>query len=286
MPQPADQPSVMLLGAVQYAGLGEETEVSITWVNNDSTFEVGGFDILLAYDTLALSFLSAEPGQLLVDCDWEYFTYRYGPFGNCGNQCPSGLLRVVAIAETNNGANHPTCLTLDPKPIVLFSLDFLVSNDRTLECMYVPIRFFWMDCGDNSIAFHPADDPDGYTTVQGVSRYVLTMDMYHIENMNVPGGFPTYTGVQAECFDNDPEKPLPIQFVDFINGGVDIICADSIDARGDINLNGNSNEIADAVLFSNYFVKGLVVFNVNVQGQIAASDVNADGLTLSVADLV
>ena len=67
---------------------------------------------------------------------------------------------------------------------------------------------------------------------------------------------------------------------------MDIVCADSIDDRGDINLNGTSNEIADAVLFSNYFVKGIGVFNVNLQGQIAASDVNADGLTLSVADLV
>ncbi|MFQ5500028.1 MAG: T9SS type A sorting domain-containing protein, partial [Candidatus Zixiibacteriota bacterium] len=70
------------------------------------------------------------------------------------------------------------------------------------------------------------------------------------------------------------------------NGGIDIVCADSIDARGDLNLNGISNEIADAVVYTNYFVYGLSAFNVNLEGQIAASDVNADGLTLSVADLV
>jgi hypothetical protein len=85
---------------------------------------------------------------------------------------------------------------------------------------------------------------------------------------------------------NEPDKPLPVRALDFWNGGIDIICADSIDARGDINLNGVPNEIADAVLFSNYFVYGLGVFNVNMAGQIAATDVNADGLTLSVADLV
>ena len=259
-------------------GMHVIVDVSITAGSEN----MGGYDILIAYDASALNFQAAIPGDLHNICGWEYFNYRYGPFGNCGNQCPSGLLRVVAIAETNNGANHPTCLKLTP-PFVLFSLDFLVSNDRTLECQYVPIRFFWMDCGDNSIAYHPVDNPTA--SVQGVSRYVIDFDLIgHIEDMFT--GFPTYTGVQWECFDNDPNKPVPIQFVDFLNGGVDIICADSIDDRGDINLNGTANEIADAVLFSNYFVQGIGVFNVNYQGQVAASDVNADGLTLSVADLV
>ena len=44
--------------------------------------------------------------------------------------------------------------------------------------------------------------------------------------------------------------------------------------------------MADVVLFSRYFVYGLSVFTINLQGQIAATDVNADGLALSVADLV
>ena len=73
--------------------------------------------------------------------------------------------------------------------------------------------------------------------------------------------------------------------VDFINGGVDVVCADSIDDRGDINLDGQAYTIADVVLFSNYFVHGIGVFE-HFQASAAASDVNADGLPLSVADLV
>ena len=88
------------------------------------------------------------------------------------------------------------------------------------------------------------------------------------------------------CINPDPDKPTALRYIDFMFGGINIICADSIDDRGDINLNGTANEIADAVLFSNYFVHGISVFNVNIDGQIAASDVNADGITLSVADLV
>ncbi|MEP0828435.1 MAG: T9SS type A sorting domain-containing protein, partial [bacterium] len=72
----------------------------------------------------------------------------------------------------------------------------------------------------------------------------------------------------------------------FRNGGIDIICSDSIDARGDINLNGIPNEIGDAVVFTNYFISGLAAFTINLEGQIAATEVNGDGIPLSVADLV
>jgi hypothetical protein len=48
------------------------------------------------------------------------------------------MLRVVGIAETNNGPNHPGCQTptpyVDVIPTTLAQLTFLVSNDRTLEC--------------------------------------------------------------------------------------------------------------------------------------------------------
>ena len=55
--------------------------------------------------------------------------------------------------------------------------------------------------------------------------------------------------------------------------------------RGDVNLNGVANEVADAVLFTNYFIYGPDVFTLRREQQIAATDVNRDGLTLGVADL-
>ena len=55
---------------------------------------------------------------------------------------------------------------------------------------------------------------------------------------------------------------------------------------GDINLNGIAFEIADAVLYVNYFVYGIDVLTVNSLDQIAASDVNTDGIPLTVSDLV
>ena len=252
--------------------------------------QMWGFDFLIKYDASAISFQIALEGEdLYADgCGWEYFNYRYGANGNCSNICPPGLLRVVGIAETNNGARHPLCYLPPSLPAEMFCLDFLVTADQTLECQYVPIRFYWYDCGDNAISFNPPGDPTGFVQDLAISRRVTDFDLIgDISNPDV--GYPTYQGAQnADCFppDADPEKPAPIRFIDFLNGGIDIVCIDSIDDRGDINLNNVANEVADAVLFTNYFVYGIGVFTINVQGQIAATDINADGLTLSVADLV
>jgi len=258
-----------------------------------TTNDVGGFDLLIGYDATGLTFTGAELAQDLKDCGWEYFTYRYNWNGNCGNGCPSGLLRLVGLAETNNGPVHPdaACLSdLQDKGIA--TLTFLVSNDRNLECQYLPIRFYWMTCTDNTMS-----DLTGDTLYMARNIYNWDAASYldpllainHGITVNEDGIFwPGYYGWAVECWPGQaPDiKQYPLVYLDFIDGGVDVICADSIDARGDINLNGLPNEIADAVMFTNYFIQGLTAFGATAEGSIAASDVNADGISLSVADLV
>jgi len=260
---------------------GHYTQVSITLDPDYESEPMGGYDFLIAYDASALAFISATPGQLLVDCGWEYFTYRFGPFGNCGpNACPSGLLRLVAIAETNNGPNHPDCYTsLDGTELAV--MEFFVTNDRTFECMFIPIYFYWFDCGDNTISSQYGDT---LFLDQEVWWYGCDQDPHQFEVTDHDYGLPGAFGVPDECLVGDKEYPL--RGIDFFGGGVDIECSDSIDARGDINVNGIPNEIADAVMFTNYFISGLSAFGDHVEASIAASDVNADGIALSVADLV
>jgi len=53
-----------------------------------------------------------------------------------------------------------------------------------------------------------------------------------------------------------------------------------------VNLNGIANEIGDAVVFTSWFVQGLTAFTKNVEMQTEASDVNQDGIPLTVADLI
>jgi Secretion system C-terminal sorting domain len=244
---------------------------------NGSGKDLGGFDLLVSYDATALVAQSVVPGTIFVSCQWEYFTYRNGPDGNCGNACPSGVLRIVGIGETNNGAYHPDCW-FNGQTGSLAKMHFLVSDNRTLECQYVPIRFWWLDCGDNTFSSRDGD-------TLWVSRQVFDFELNEITDNDY--GYPGFFGTHDSCLvGGGPNKPKPIRCIDYTNGGVDIVCADSIDGRGDINLNELAYEIADAVLYSNYFIYGLTVFKVNIAGQVAASDVNADGITLSVADLV
>jgi hypothetical protein len=247
---------------------------------NGSGKQLGGFDFLIAYDQSVLTPTLALAGPLLdtSGCGWEYFTFRFGAFGNCISGCPSGLLRIVAMAETNNGAYHPDCY-LNGMVGTLALIDFLVSNNRTYGCQYAPIRFFWIDCGDNTVSSKLGD-------TLWITREVFDFEYNLITDFLQP--LPTYLGApDAECLTSGgPGKPMPIRCIDFINGGVDIVCPDSIDARGDINLNGVANEIGDAVVFTNYFIAGLSAFTVNPEGQIAATEVNGDGITLTVADLV
>jgi hypothetical protein len=149
--------------------------------------------------------------------------------------------------------------------------------------MYAPVRFYWLDCGDNAIT-----DYTGNWTYLG--SQVLDFEGHEIpHDTNVYYG---YVGAADSCFTTvyyhgtDSVKNATLGAIIFQNGGFDIICSKDIDDRGDINLNGLKNEIGDAVVFTNYFIYGLAAFTINIEGQTAATDVNADGIVLSVADLV
>ncbi|MGH8016086.1 MAG: hypothetical protein ACREBV_07845, partial [Candidatus Zixiibacteriota bacterium] len=104
---------------------------------DEMSYPIGGFNLLIEYDPSALSLSQVLEGNLITDCGWEYFNYRNGPSGNCGaSACPNGKVRITAIAEINNGMNHPSCFELDPSELA--RLVFLVTNDRTFECQYIP----------------------------------------------------------------------------------------------------------------------------------------------------
>ncbi len=280
---------------------GHHTLLDVTACLNTAAAEVWGFDFLIAYDASVLSLTNVVKGDLFDipgTYEWEYLTYRFGATGNCGNGCPTGIVRVIAIADQNDGYHHPKVKVV-PCDFVLFQLDFLVSSNLTYECMYVPVNFFWTDCGDNTLAMRfpqgygaavppipPAEND--YDVITVLNSGIYAFDDPLRQNSIADGGseFPTFEGAPDSCLTYAILAKRPYRLVDFINGGIDIICTGEIDARGDVNLNGISNEIGDAVVFTNYFIAGLAAFTVNIEGQIAATDVNADGTTLSVADLV
>jgi hypothetical protein len=257
--------------------------------NIDPCKELGGFDLLFTYDASVLTFTGLDiEGSVLEAAGWEYLTYRIVSTN-------PAKVRIVAIADMNNSNAHPDDLCLDG---VLANVCFRVTSDQNAGCQSALIEFCWDDCGDNT-----ASSPDGNTL------YIITDPYGQVPwaggdpEQGIPGGgiianscaidaqFATFEGGKTgpadfPCLNPDTTKPDPEQCLYFVNGKIKIICPGDIDDRGDINLNALAYEIADAVLYSNYFISGPSVFTINVGGQTAASDVNADGTPLTVADLV
>ncbi len=253
--------------------VGINKDVDLHIETNDP---IGGFDILLNFDASAVEFLSATISGTTID-GWEFFDWRLDPVN-------SGLLRLIGIADISNGAQHPPDSTLTPNGLFIH-MQFRVANDQNLGGLFLPINFLWYDCGDNTFS-----DPSGSDLYLDLRIFNPEMILIWDEedDINYPeAARPFGLGAPDICTEGGgPGKPVPIRCIEFINGGICIIPAESLDVRGDVNLNGVPYEIADAVMFTNYFIYGLSVFRINQAGQVAATDVNADGLTLSVADLV
>ncbi|MEW5875739.1 MAG: T9SS type A sorting domain-containing protein [Candidatus Zixiibacteriota bacterium] len=253
------------LEAVFYVGIGDATgtvdtipalpgTVACVYVHIDPDIPLGGFDLLFSYDLSALSFQSVS--RLNDLAEWEYWTYRLSANSNCTGGCPSGLIRVVAIADLDNGpANHPPADAFGLEGNVL-ELCFLVTSDWNFLGQCLPIDFIVLTCGDNTLA-----SKDGNTTYLPF-------------------------GSDPDCLiGGGPGKPVPVEQIQFCGGWICV--REPQDARGDINLNGVANEISDAVLFSNYFIQGSSVWTPPYEAvQEQATDVNNDGVTLTVADLV
>lgn len=276
-PALADNTAVRV-SLVDHVPLGSSVNVDVTVDNLAGLRGFGGFDFLFAYDALGLTFESATPGASLDSCGWEYFTYRVGATGDCGGPCPSGFVRIVALAETNNANHHPTCF-LEGISGTLATLKFLVTDNPNYICTFFPVGFYWLDCGDNSMA-----------SIGGDTLYISRRVYDYTWQQDDITGQPGYGGWQGiagnpDCMSLLAPQNYPDTSIDFYTGGVDILCADSIDSRGDINLNGIVNEIADLVMFGNYFLYGLSAFPSGMeQASIAASDVNADGRVLTFRD--
>ncbi|MCX6832282.1 MAG: hypothetical protein NT028_09150, partial [candidate division Zixibacteria bacterium] len=263
------------ISEADFALPGQYTYVHITLDNLASLRGFGGFDLLIAYDASALTLQEATPGTLIDSCGWEYFTYRFGGQGNCGGPCPSGLVRIMAIAEEIG--HHPSCFFSGTSG-VLATLKFLVTNDPNYGGIFVPVAFYWLDCSDNSFA-----------SITGDTLYFSHRVYDYPLGSDITGqpGYGGWQGIEGSPNCLNLQGSPPDTAVDFYNGGVDIAFVDPIDGRGDLNLNGIANEVADLVIYTSYFLLGMDALPaIGREAAIAASDVNDDGKVLTYQDAV
>jgi hypothetical protein len=231
-------------------------------VNIFSGVDIGGFKLYIEYDPSVMTVLSVDRGDMISSFDgyyddfqhvkkydFQYFNSRMLP---CAQQCETYKIKIVGIADMPDGiVNGP----LAAGEGELIKLKFKVSNDVNLHDLCLPVKFeFDYDFDLKAPSF---------SSGSGESLYV---------DVDWPGDL---TGPNYNIFN----------IVTFVDGGV-FVCSDFFCWTGDINMNEYPYEIADAVMFANYFLYGLSVFQYDEDLQAAATDVNQDGIKLSISDFV
>jgi hypothetical protein len=224
----------------------------------------GGFKLYVEYDPTVMTKLSVERGDLIDDFEGYYDDYNHVPmyffqyFNErqlpCGQQCETYKIKIVGIADMPDGVvNGPLRITEGAEELI--KLRFLVARDANLHDLFLPVKFeFDYDFDQKAPSF---SDPTG--------------NILYVDQNN-----PIET--------SEPNLQI-LKMIKFVDGGV-LVCSDAFCWTGDINMNEYPYEIADAVLFANYFLYGTDVFVFDPDIQVQATDVNQDGFVLSMSDFV
>ncbi len=251
--------------------------VDVNILLENASASISGFNLLLGYDAEMMSFWGADVGESSIyqECEWEYFTYRYGPPPGCGDACPSGMARIVGIAETNNGPVHPACLLPDDSIIIMSKLWFMVSDDHSLENEFIPVDFVWAECEDNSL------NSELWDTLLTAYR-VLDREGHRIVDSNE---LPSFAGPPDSCTFYSGKVTNRRQVI-FQNGGCQVIRSDSIESRGDITFDGIPYGRNDVQLFARYLVGHNINYpeGISAEDIAEAADVNGDGIPWTIED--
>ena len=206
----------------------------------------------------------------MVQQGWEFFTYRFGSLSG-----PACFIRVVAVADINNGNIHPNLTRENQGEWAV--LRFRTSSACSLSGKFCPVSWFWLDCTDNIVSDSTGD-------ARWVADSLYSADGTPIDLRT------TFPNDVSACTTSSLGGPSAKRFVNFLNGGVRFpIDDEGICGVGDLNLNGLGYEIADYLLFKNFFLYGDSILSSDSAlkaEQIQNSDVNRDSLTLRVSDLV
>jgi len=296
-----------------WAGInpGDFFEIPIILRDFSPTLKIGGFELEVDFDYIDLTFYGAERGGLLekrligpnpvpwqddIFWSWEYFSYRVLPCPTCA--CCKYKILLYGQAEMPDGperrgycissgyagedslwwymdkvkAKCPDGAVIDSFATLAW-LKFQVANNELLRDLKLPIVFEW----------EAKLDPD---------EMVIIQDWDCAENTfsNCDGSLLYVSKDSVLQYDPHvcPYLPTDQRILNFVDGGVHICspCTAFTCVRGDINMDKVPYSTADAVLFANYFVHGLGVFTIDRDAQVCATDINADGRTLMLADLI
>ena len=251
---------------------GEYVSLPILLENNTTPF--GGFELEVEFDYTSMTFVSADPGPMM-EC-FELFTYRLLPCPQCG--CCKYKILLYGQYDIPNGPENVGC----PIPVCqgedsLAYLNFVVNNDENLRGLKISVCWEWEGTVVNDTLVEDWEcEENTFSSWSGDTLYTSAL----------------LCQFNPDICDDPADRIQPVLiFQDGVCGqncgGVDVCPAGPGECkRGDVNYNTLTYEVADAVLFASYFVEGLSEFRYDQAYQICATDVNADGRTLTLSDLV
>src|SRR5574341_1237914 len=225
---------------------------------------IGGFTFCIEYDPVSLTFVSLERGDFFNvphptgpqgSYLWNYLVWRNEP----STVIHKFKLCVVGIGNLYYYGG--TCMQQGQSGQLL--LTFRLANNELYRCFRTPVVWERLD---------PQCLVNAFSDCSG-SKVNVPDNPAFFDPQLCPGLYP---------------KAQVVACARLVDGGITFNCVADPAVRGDINCNGFAYEIGDAVCFANYFVGGgLCPVPVEcLERQINATDINADGLTLSIADLV
>ena len=279
----SDSNFVIKIGTVYDVEPGSMVDVPVNLYS--PPWKMWGIELRIKYNPSVLSLNDVIEGDDFFDrnsgCGWEYFAWRHGPADHCaGVACPTGTIRVLGIADIGIPWGPPNCFN-PGSPAHFISFRFLATNDYNERCNLFPLEFIWYECGDNAIWYSSPEDSTGFEQLTAYGSQVYSDDSLII----MSDSFPSYGGIPESCFEHPQFDSFRDRII-FHNGGIFIECDSTPVLIGDVNANSLPYEVADALLFSNYFIYGESIFTIALEDQIAATDINKDGETLKLEDLV
>ena len=270
-----------------YVRIGGQSEITV-YLDSIGDRPLSNFNLSIAFQDTMLTVLDVIPDPALK-C-WDIFNYTVSRFED-ENGTPIELLRITAIADDKHPwSSPPNCSDAENSnleyPDKLFEISVQVTSDYAYECWCLPLYFYWLDCDDNTVA--DADYSAEYVS-RGVYDIAWIGEEHYkklIPDDNEIDAVDHIYGIFSDCMvTHESTLPQKASVIDFYDGCLELSCSGPEIWIGDLNLNYVPFEIADAILFVDYFIYGESVFKINLEGQIAESDVNRDDVPLTLADL-
>ena len=187
---------------------GEKITVEINMHDyKDTTYDIGGFELYIAYDLDFLNFDSVSMGEMIRYCGWFYFTSRH--YIDTIENKQVGSVRIVALSD--HYFADPICYTpTDSSTEQIAQIHFSVIDNQSLRRQNTPIQFFWENCGNNLVVDRSANNYYLSKKIISNGRDISEITQY-----------PNFTGYNLTCDSiMDSRNTNYYRIVDYVDGSV------------------------------------------------------------------